>query len=237
MGLQAIGNGAGPNLNQGEYVKLTINDSGVGMDEETQAKIFDPFFTTKEVGQGTGLGLSTVYGIMEQHGGHISVESKPGEGTTFTLFFPRTDEPIRNKLISESEAEFAPSSCETILLVEDEMMVREVVKRMLESEGFVVLEFPDAREACEWAATHDLKIDLLLSDVVMPIMNGSEVVERIRQDRPQIKVLFMSGFPREVIAARGGVTNGTQFIQKPFSSKQLKNKVRHVLSRKAEADA
>jgi two-component system, cell cycle sensor histidine kinase and response regulator CckA len=212
----------------GSYVMLSVTDNGLGMDEETQAHIFEPFFTTKELGKGTGLGLSMVYGIVKQSGGYIWVHSATGKGSSFRVYLPR---------VFEHEPEHAPSfpasqktaGKETILLVEDDPLVRGLALEILKSRGYSVLvaERPDA--AIEICRQHAGKIDLVLTDVIMPGMNGKEMVDEIVAMRPEVGVLFMSGYADAVVLRNGNTGKGTAFLQKPFSPTVLGRKVREML--------
>jgi CheY-like chemotaxis protein len=213
--------------NPGEYVGLAFSDTGAGMDTETLERIFEPFFTTKEVGKGTGLGLSTVYGIVKQDGGTINAYSEPGIGTTFRIYFPRVREAAEEGV--EPVREAAPVGTETVLLVEDEEQILSLVARILEGHGYRVLSTRSPEEACRLAERHDGKIDLLLTDVVMPGMNGKELQGRIGGLRPGIPTLFMSGYTANAIAHRGVLDEGVAFVQKPFTVRSLAEKVRSVL--------
>ena len=214
----------------GSFVQLSISDTGCGMDQETLSHIFEPFFTTKEKGKGTGLGLSTVYGIVKQAGGYIMAYSELDRGTTFKVYFPLVrgvPEPARS---SERPAEI-PGGRETVLLVEDETALRELTRVLLEKAGYTVLEARSADEAIQLAESPSSKIDLLLTDVVMPGMDGHELSRRLASQRPALKVLYMSGYADDVLANRGGGTNhGTTLLQKPFSRSALLSKVREVLT-------
>jgi PAS domain S-box-containing protein len=215
----------------GHYVRLSVSDTGVGMSKDVEEKIFEPFFTTKEKGKGTGLGLSTVYGIVKQSGGNIWVYSEPGHGTTFKIYLPRVDEAL-DALNGRDGTDSLPRGSETVLLVEDEPLVRDLARRLLSQQGYSILEAADGREALriaqECAAQ---KIHLLLTDVVMPKMGGKELAEQIKPLRPDIKVLYTSGYTDDAIVHHGVLDPGTQFLQKPFSLKTLSRKVREVLDR------
>jgi len=214
----------------GPYVRLAVTDTGVGMDRETRSRIFDPFFTTKTPGKGTGLGLSTVYGIVEQSGGFIEVSSEPGRGSTFKIYLPRVEEKARRITRKEKSFHLFGGS-ETVLLVEDETSVRGLAKRVLEDCGYRVIEARDAKEALEAAVRHQGEIDLLLTDVVLPGMNGGEVAEQLKEGRPDLKVIFMSGYPDDVVLHQIGTREGFHFIEKPFTPEDLARKVRAVLDR------
>jgi CheY-like chemotaxis protein len=217
-----------PGVPPGAYVRLSVSDTGCGMEETTQARIFEPFFTTKEAGKGTGLGLSTVYGIVQQHEGHIRVESQLGQGTTFHLYLPRTDEPRRPEALPAAAAP-PPTGSETILLVEDEPIVRGLVHEVLRLSGYAVLTAPQGDEALRLCEQPLETIDLLLTDVVMPGMGGRELAERAVALRPTLKVLFMSGYTDDAVVRHGVSTAEMAFIRKPFKSAALARKVREVL--------
>ncbi len=212
----------------GSYVKLAVSDTGVGMDEETRNRIFEPFFTTKEKGKGTGLGLSTVYGIVKQSGGNIWVYSGPGKGTTFKVYLPQVESIARAS--KEKVAEAAPrGGSETVLLVEDEEVVRGLARRILEQAGYSVVEARKADEAIRFCEEHGNEVDLLLTDVVMPEMSGKELADRLKTQRPDLKMLFMSGYTDEAIVHHGVLDSSVEFIQKPFTPAGLIEKVRDVL--------
>ena len=212
----------------GSYVLLAIHDTGQGMDAETRSHLFEPFFTTKEKGKGTGLGLSTVYGIVKQSGGSITVESAPGRGTTFRIYFPRIEQEVPGST-GAVEAIDPARGRETILLVEDEPAVRGLVQETLRLHGYTVLEARHGIEALLSSAKYVGPIHLLLTDVVMPQMSGPEVAEKILTVRPDIKVLYMSGYPDHPVFEQGGVSRQTGFLPKPFSPPALAQKVREVL--------
>lgn len=212
----------------GAYVLLAVRDTGHGMDEETQSHLFEPFFTTKEKGKGTGLGLSTVYGIVKQNGGSIVVESKPGQGATFKIYFPLIEQGAQNRGGQQDITE-RPYGRETILLVEDEPAVRGLVQETLRLHGYTVLEARHGIEALMTGAKHQGPIHLLLTDVVMPQMSGPEVAEKIQVVRPGIKVLYMSGYPDHPAFERGGILRPSSFLPKPFTPNVLAKKVRDVL--------
>ncbi len=212
----------------GAYVMCAVADSGCGMDPETQAQIFDPFFTTKEVGRGTGLGLSTVYGIVKQHGGNIWVYSEPGQGTTFKIYLPRVDSDAKGRSC-EPDPQEAPKGSETILVVEDESVVRDIASRVLRGQGYTVFVAASPNEAEEVFAQHADEIDLVLTDVVMPQRSGRKLHERLAAMRDSIKVLYMSGYTDNAIVHHGVLDPGTAFIQKPFNAAALARKIRSVL--------
>ena len=212
----------------GRYVMLAVSDTGVGMDRQTVAHIFEPFFTTKESGRGTGLGLSTVYGIVKQSGGYIWVYSEPGKGSTFKVYLPRVDEVP--EAASAQAAPRAQRGTETILIVEDEEAVRELIQTVLTEKGYDVIPSLDPKHAEEIAARFSGDIHLLLTDMVMPGTSGRELAERISARRRDIRVLFMSGYTDNVITSGGMLEEGLAFLQKPFSPAALVQKVREVLS-------
>jgi PAS domain S-box-containing protein len=214
----------------GQYVMLAVSDTGNGMDRETQGRIFEPFFTTKEVGRGTGLGLSTVYGIVKQSGGNIWVYSEPGVGTVFKVYLPRTDDAAITIEDLPKET-LAPRGSETVLLVEDEEVVRGLVKRILMQAGYNVLEANGGMEAIRLCCEHTGAIHLLLTDVVMPEVSGKEVAECLTDLRPTIRILYMSGYTDEAIVQHGVLDANVEFIQKPFTWVGLTRKIRHVLDR------
>jgi PAS domain S-box-containing protein len=217
-----------PELTPGPCVLLVVSDTGEGIDEQTRAHLFEPFFTTKGPGRGTGLGLPTVYGIVKQSGGWIQVHSEVGKGTTFEIYLPCIDtEPDA----AEERSPAAANHCihETVLVVEDQEAVCRLTTSVLESLGYRVLSAADGREALALEARHKGSIDLVLTDVVLPGMTGKELAERLKVLRPEIRVLFTSGYPRDVIAERGVVDRDVAYIAKPYSPKDLAAKVREVL--------
>jgi two-component system cell cycle sensor histidine kinase/response regulator CckA len=211
----------------GKFAMLAMSDIGCGMDEQTRALIFEPFFTTKATGQGTGLGLATVYGIVKQSNGFIWVYSEPGKGTTFKIFFPLLDQ-APDLYAAKSDSEVAPRGTETILLAEDATSVRVAARQILERFGYTVLEATNGMDALG-TAKNGGTIDLLLTDVVMPEMSGRELVDRFATVRPNTKVLFMSGYTDDAIVRHGVLRPGTAYLQKPFSPDTLARKVREVL--------
>ena len=213
----------------GDYVMMAVSDSGCGMDEETQKHIFEPFFTTKERSEGTGLGLATVFGIVKQHQGYIWVYSEPGQGTTFKLYLPLVESANHPLEIAATEAE-ARKGTATILVVEDEEMVRELICKTLATYGYNVLEANNALHALTLAEEHKEGIDLVLTDIIMPQMNGHKLYQQIVASYPNIKSLYMSGYTDNVIAHHGILNRGINFIQKPFTVQSLIQKVRDVLA-------
>jgi len=218
-------------VSAGDQVILTVHDTGDGMDAQTLEKIFDPFFTTKEVGRGTGLGLATVYGIVKQHNGHISVSSEPDQGTTFKIVFPALDgqKTSQDHPIKEVIADFR--GAETIMVVEDNAMVRDMVVLVLEEQGYTVLSASYGTECLKILTSYHGQLHLLLTDVVMPDMNGKELFERISTLFPNLKALYMSGYSDNVIAHHGILDDDVVLLQKPFSPQALGAKVREVLDR------
>ncbi|MEK6304126.1 MAG: response regulator [Acidobacteriota bacterium] len=212
----------------GPYVLLSVSDSGVGMDRETQARIFEPFFTTKEAGKGTGLGLSTVYGIVKQSGGDIWVDSEPGRGTTFKIYLPRVDDAAETAKPAAASLGVHQSS-ETILLVEDEEIVRRLTREVLKTQGYTVLEARDGMEALSIFEQRDRTIDLMLTDVVMPNIGGAELARRVWSVRPDMKVVCMSGYTDDANLQHGVSGASIAFLQKPFTPATLARKVREVL--------
>jgi PAS domain S-box-containing protein len=212
----------------GDYVMLAISDTGTGMDQDTRLRVFEPFFTTKEKGKGTGLGLSTVYGIVRQSGGNVWVYSEIGKGTTFKVYLPQIEDEVAERTATKEDLT-RHRGTETVLLVEDEDMVRKLTIELLEESGYVVLEANGGEQAMQLFTAHTERIDLLITDVVMPIMSGKEVAEQLRNVHPETKVLFMSGYTDEAIVHHGIVDSHIAFIQKPFSESALTRKVREVL--------
>ncbi len=213
----------------GDYVILTVRDSGVGMTPDVQARAFEPFFTTKPQGVGTGLGLSTVYGIVRQSGGHVTLQSEPGQGTTVRVYLPRLPHGRVESVETETRAEARQGGSETILVVEDEPAVLRFAERVLIRLGYSVLTANSAAEAFEVSERHPAQIDLLLSDVVLPKMGGRQVSEELSQRRESMRTLFMSGYTRDAIVRDGRLEPGITLLQKPFTPEELAHKVRSVL--------
>jgi len=216
----------------GCYVMIAVSDTGTGMPEKVKSRIFEPFFTTKEVGKGTGLGLSTVYGIIKQSGGYIWVYSEVGRGSTFKAYLPRVDAPAEIPL--SRSAQPARHGSETVLLVEDEDGVRSLVRQVLHKHGYNVLEARHGGEALLMCERHPGKIDMLLTDVVLQQMSGRELAERLLKVRPEMKVLYVSGYADDAIVHHGVLTAGMAFLQKPFTTEALARKVRYVLDGPAQ---
>jgi PAS domain S-box-containing protein len=212
----------------GEYVVMSVSDTGLGIDRSILQHIFEPFFTTKERGRGTGLGLATVYGIVRQHGGHISVYSEPGMGTTFKIFLPSVQAAMEG-LGASPRIEMGKSGKETIVLAEDDEGVRDLTCDILRKHGYHVITAGSAAELVNALRQYTGSVDMLLTDVIMPDMNGKELHERLRADYPGLRVLFMSGYTDDVIAHHGMLEEGVSFIQKPFSINGLTEKIREVL--------
>ena len=215
-------------VQSGPYVLLTVSDTGHGMSPETMQRVFEPFFTTKEVGKGTGLGLSTVYGIVKQSGGYISVDSEVGRGTTFKIYLPQVDEEVGEIEIRPTHSALLLGK-ETVLLVEDDNQVRSIAAMALEMSGYDVLVAASGEEALLLCERHNSKIDLLLTDVVMPRMSGQELSSQLLRLRPDTLVLYMSGYSENAIIHHGVMEEGTDFIEKPFSPEALTRKIREVL--------
>jgi two-component system, cell cycle sensor histidine kinase and response regulator CckA len=212
----------------GTYVLLTVADSGVGMNRELQSLIFEPFFTTKDVDKGTGLGLSIVYGVVKQSGGFISVYSEPEQGATFKIYLPQVEEEQKSGPAVRS-LPMTPSRAETVLLVEDETAVREAVRAFLQRRGYTVLAAKTPGIATEIVRDHDGRIDLLMTDMIMPELNGSELATRLRKARPEMKVLYMSGYMDRGMSD-AAFDPGTNFLQKPFALATLESKLREILT-------
>ena len=217
----------------GSYVMLAVSDNGAGMDSATQARLFEPFFTTKGSGKGTGLGLSTVFGIVKQSGGSVEVYSEPTKGTSVKVYLPRIDQPVA--LETEDAARKAPRGWETILLVEDEEMVRNLVRETLEREGYRVMDAADPIEAKKISEQYRDHIHLLITDVVMPKVSGRELAVQLTRKRPQMHVLYMSGYTDNAIVNSGVLQKEVAFLQKPFTPAALTQKVREVLEGKARS--
>jgi CheY-like chemotaxis protein len=218
-----------PELKPGNYVMLAITDTGTGMSEGVKARVFEPFFSTKGIGQGTGLGLSTCYGIIKQSGGHISVYSEPARGTTFKIYLPQVEPPAEIP-IERLDSPDLPRGMESILLVEDDPALREMAATLLRRLGYAVLTAGHGIEAlslCHQPNTG--RIDLLFTDVVMPHMSGKELADRVRVMYPQTKILFTSAYTENAIVHQGVLDPGVALLQKPFTPSALAHKLREVL--------
>jgi CheY-like chemotaxis protein len=215
-----------PGYLPGDFVRLTVSDDGHGMDKETLGNIFEPFFTTKAVGQGTGLGLATVYGIVRQNEGFINVYSEPGLGTTFRVYLPRYHG-SQTETTMPTHVQEASQGNETVLVVDDEASIVDMTRMALESLGYTVLSASSAKEALTLAAGHS--IDLLMTDVIMPDMNGRELAEQLSADHPGMVCLFMSGYTDNILAHKGILRDDVQLLQKPFTLGELSAAVRRVL--------
>jgi two-component system cell cycle sensor histidine kinase/response regulator CckA len=212
----------------GSYVMMSVSDTGCGMDKETQLQVFTPFFTTKESGKGSGLGLSTVYGIVKQNQGYVMVYSEPGKGTTLRLYLPRlADAPSLHLPLPVLQT--VPRGSETVLLVEDEEALRTLARICLEGNHYFVLDAPNAAAALEVARKHEGRIHLLLTDVVMPGMSGRELAIRLIPSQPEIRVLYMSGYTNDLIAQNGILDSDVVLLEKPFTLNSLLAKVHNAL--------
>jgi PAS domain S-box-containing protein len=221
-------------LDPGRYVMLAVSDTGVGMDRQTRQRAFEPFFTTKEQGKGTGLGLSTVYGIVRQSGGHVWVYSEPGHGACFRIYLPEAEAVPRaaEPTVSGPAPARAVRGTETVLVVEDESAVRELTRQVLRLQGYAILDAANGGEALAVAAAHDGPIHLLVTDVVMPGMTGPDLAAKLQAVRPEMKVLFLSGYTSHAMVGGGMLEEGTNFLQKPFTPMDLAGTVRLILDRR-----
>jgi CheY-like chemotaxis protein len=213
-----------PSMSAGRYVMLAVSDNGIGMDEATRSRIFEPFFTTKEVGKGSGLGLAMVYGIIKQSGGHILVYSEPGHGTTFKIYFPSAEAKLEDT--APQEAEVLPPKREgvTVLLAEDDAVMRRLTRKMLEQHGYTVLEAEDGTAAMKLMSTNHHSVDLVLTDVVMRGMTGPELVLQLLDRHPTMKVVYMSGYTGELVAQEG-LSSSIPLLEKPFTKMDLLKKI------------
>jgi two-component system cell cycle sensor histidine kinase/response regulator CckA len=212
----------------GKYILLCVSDSGIGMDDKTVGRIFDPFFTTKELGRGTGLGLASVYGIITQHKGYITVSSEPGRGTTFFIYLPLLDAAAQKAAAAVPEIK---RGTETVLVAEDEATVRRMLTLILEGHGYTVLQAVDGQDAVGLYRENRERIDLVVLDVVMPVKNGKEALDEITRINPKVRAIFVSGYTGEVMIDKGVHKESVDFLQKPVSVPSLLNKVREVLDR------
>jgi CheY-like chemotaxis protein len=217
----------------GRYVMFSVSDTGVGMTPEVKDRIFEPFFTTKEKGKGTGLGLSTTYGIVKQSEGHIWVYSVQGKGTTFKIYLPRVNEPLE-EIWKEVLKEELPRGKETILIVEDEEEVRKLAGKILERQGYRILETSNGDDALLACERRKSPIHLMLADIIMPGMSGSELAKLLKPLYPEIKILYMSGYTDDAIVRHGVLEKGVNYIQKPFTMEGLARKVREVLDKDSD---
>jgi CheY-like chemotaxis protein len=220
-----------PEMAGGPYVLMEVGDTGMGMDEEVKSKIFEPFFTTKGPGKGTGLGLATVYGIIKQSGGTVAVDSSPGAGSTFRIYLPMADgevEEARPKTVAPMHR--TTRQAETILIVEDEEIVRLLVCQVLSDQGYEVLCAGHGGEALRLSAEHPGKIALLVTDVVMPQMGGLELARRLLAERPEMKVLYVSGYSESDMNEQGILASELEFLEKPFTPQAITRKVRELLN-------
>lgn len=224
---------APPGADPGTYCLLGVRDTGHGMDPEIREHIFEPFFTTKGLHEGTGLGLATVFGIVHQNGGFVEVDSEPDRGSEFRIFLPEKDPPLNEESDDEPFEDEAPGGLEAVFLVEDEPAILDICSLLLESAGYAVAKAEDPEEAITRFRESGARPDLLITDVIMPNMNGSELAEVLRKDHPELRCLFMSGYNNDVIAREGFLPEDVDFIQKPFSSDDFLNSVRRVLDRPA----
>jgi CheY-like chemotaxis protein len=208
---------------------LRVTDTGTGIDPEIQSQIFEPFFTTKERDKGTGLGLATVYGIVKQSGGYIGVDSEKGKGASFSVYLPRLEQPATHSIVPPAAAPMNTRGTETILLVEDAEPLRKLAEIFLKESGYSILSAADGQQALQTARQHPGPIHLLLTDVVMPGMNGRVLGERLAPSQPGMKVLYMSGYADSFIAGHGVLESGTHLLHKPFTQETLTRKVRELL--------
>lgn len=216
----------------GDYVVVKVSDTGVGMDHETQERVFEPFFTTKPVGEGTGLGLSSVYGIVKQSGGSIKVDSRPGKGSTFSIYLPLIESAPISRALSAEPIAAGDNPSSTLLLVEDEVGLREPVRDYLSREGYRVLDASNGAEALRLLESQNFRIDALITDVVMPQVNGPELARKLKERFPNIKVIFMSGYAEDKLGGPGSFRNSV-LLQKPFELSALRTKLQELLSTSA----
>ncbi len=217
-------------MKAGRYIVLAVSDDGAGMDQATAARIFEPYFTTKEIGKGTGLGLATAYGIVQQSHGHIRVYSEPGHGTTFKIYFPSAEHKLGLATTSRVETVAPKRPGSLILLVEDNEDMRRLTREILEEHDHTVIEAPDGKSALEQVHTHPNSIDLLLTDVVMRGLSGPELAAQLNQSHPTLKVIYMSGYTGELISQQEMLKPGFTLLEKPFTRSALLNTIHQVLS-------
>jgi two-component system, cell cycle sensor histidine kinase and response regulator CckA len=215
----------------GDYVALTVTDNGSGMPQEVLEKVFEPFYTTKEIGKGTGLGLSTVYGIVKQNSGYITIHSQPGLGTTVEIYFPKLSDQSKVEP-AKAEDRGMPTGSETVLLVEDQEQLLNITKNILTRLGYSVLEAISPQQAIELAENHNGEIQLLLTDIIMPQMQGTQLAEQLQRRRKDMRVLYMSGYTAETIDRHGLFDKGSHFIEKPFLAQKLAEKLREILDQR-----
>jgi CheY-like chemotaxis protein len=215
----------------GEYVTLTVTDDGCGMREEQLAQLFEPFYTTKPTGEGTGLGLATVYGIVKQNGGHIDVQSAPGQGSTFRIYLPRTSDKVSTTARTEPRNDGTHKTAATILVAEDHETIRRTVEAFLARTPYKILVAESPEKALQMASDCDTPVDLLVTDVVMPKMNGRELAAKLREIHPAIRVLYISGYTADVISQRGVIAEDIDFLGKPFQRQALLDKIIEILAR------
>jgi two-component system, cell cycle sensor histidine kinase and response regulator CckA len=228
--LKNVRSGLHEGIVPGHYVLLSVHDTGCGIDKKTMDKIFDPFFTTKEAGKGTGLGLSTAYGIIMQHGGNIKVHSEPGKGTSVVVYFPRRTETVMKPEPQKTMVfQTRLRGTETVLLVEDSDVVREISREILKDWGYTVLEADNGKSALEIFLSFQDSIELLITDVIMPDINGKALYDKLKALNPNLKVLYISGYTADIIDRHGVLDAGVKFIQKPFSIQGFTAKVREAL--------
>jgi CheY-like chemotaxis protein len=211
----------------GKYALLSLTDSGTGMDEETKLKIYEPFFTTKEVGKGTGLGLSIIYGIVKEHKGYINANTESGIGTTFMIYFPQIETPVKG-----NEAQLRKnlnSKAETVLVAEDDPAVRDSIREILINYGYSVIVAENGIDAVEKFSEHKDDVDLLILDVIMPVMNGNEAYEKIKQMRPEIKAIFTSGYTADILARKKMLVKDIVLVSKPIQPDYFLSKIREVV--------
>jgi CheY-like chemotaxis protein len=220
-------------IEKGRYIKLAVTDTGLGMDDLTRLKIFEPFFTTKEVGKGSGLGLSSVYGIIKQSGGYIFVSSRPNSGSTFSIYLPELSVHLKPESVQEQPVatlQNAPAGSHTILLVDDNAPVRSALGALLNLQGYNVFEASNGSEAMELCSDHGMKVDLLITDMVMPLIGGHELSEKLGARYPHLKTLYMSGYAEDTVLREALSDHSSAFLQKPVSMKMFLEKIQSLLA-------